>query len=238
MISFNVNGIKSCGCDLNDVREKLIEYANDNGSIHHLSLCHNNITDIPEDFFSAFPKLIVLDISYNDISSLHPNIFKYLGQLQGLNLSHNSLTSLPKDIFASLYSLEVLQLSYNKISSLPRNVLLPVKNIRYLSLRCNLLCIPEWFEMDDIEMSHIEFNDIVNNLFSTLPTMMSPIEDDEICLISHETIQRGDMYRKCSNPIPHYYNAKMWGAWRKTSNNDRCVCNDGYCVVDIIYINK
>jgi hypothetical protein len=62
------------------------------------------------------------------------------------------------------------------------------------------------------------------------------LEDKVICLISHELIERGCEYRKCSNQsVPHYYLHEHWNSWDK-GENKKCVLNDGCEIINKIFI--
>jgi hypothetical protein len=89
--------------------------------------------------------------------------------------------------------------------------------------------------------SSLDIRDTVSIRFS--PQRKSPpkkiqmkLKDEVTCLISHEPIESGCEYRKCSNQsVPHYYLHEHWNCWDKDGNK-KCVLNDGCEIINKIFI--
>lgn len=85
---------------------------------------HNQLTEVPMNFFSQIPKLIEVDFSYNELNKINQFPIK----LVKIDLSHNKLTSIHRDDFVNLTELEYVDLSYNLITKLDLFYIFPTNN--------------------------------------------------------------------------------------------------------------
>lgn len=85
--------------------------------LHHLSLQHNNISEISGEALNGLISLRILNISYNMLQSLPEGIFASSRELREVYLNNNMLYELAKGIFHRLEQLLVLDLSSNQLSS-------------------------------------------------------------------------------------------------------------------------
>ncbi|XP_039359552.1 keratocan [Mauremys reevesii] len=87
-----------------------------------LFLDNNSIEVIPENYFSAIPKVTSLRLNYNKLSDdgIPPNVFN-VSSILDLQLSHNQLTKIP--LFNA--HLEHLHLDHNRIKSVNGTLMCP-----------------------------------------------------------------------------------------------------------------
>ncbi|CAM4468260.1 keratocan [Lepidochelys kempii] len=87
-----------------------------------LFLDNNSIEVIPENYFSAIPKVTFLRLNYNKLSDdgIPPNVFN-VSSILDLQLSHNQLTKIPP--FSA--HLEHLHLDHNRIKSVNVTLMCP-----------------------------------------------------------------------------------------------------------------
>ncbi|KAL6047042.1 Ras guanine nucleotide exchange factor bud5, variant 2 [Balamuthia mandrillaris] len=84
-------------------------------SLTELSLSHNGVTSLPQDFGEAFPQLRRLGLKANKLQGL-PAGFGKLAFLTALDLSRNEFKTLPC-VLSSLHNLLSLDLSRNRIAT-------------------------------------------------------------------------------------------------------------------------
>lgn len=89
------------------------------GSLKHLYLADNRLTDEVFDEITLLPELRVLNLSYNEIYDIPQHSLIRWPQLTELYLSGNELTSLPSDDFHNYCLLKVLHINGNKFQVLP-----------------------------------------------------------------------------------------------------------------------
>lgn len=98
--------------------EEVPNYFGKEQSLPHLRkllLGHNKISSVSQEFFSNFPKLEVLDLSYNKLREIDP-LIKNFKNLKKLYLVGNLFTKIPISI--SKLSLEKLYLEWSFYESL------------------------------------------------------------------------------------------------------------------------
>lgn len=89
------------------------------GSLRHLYMADNRLTDEVFDEIMLLPELRTLNLSYNELVDIPQRSLRRWQHLQELYLSGNELTSLPSDDLEEISSLKVLHLNGNKFQTLP-----------------------------------------------------------------------------------------------------------------------
>lgn len=89
------------------------------GSLRHLYLADNRLSDDVFDEIALLPELRVLNLSYNELYDIPQRSIRRWPHLAELYLSGNELTSLPSDDLEEVGSLKVLHLNGNKFQVLP-----------------------------------------------------------------------------------------------------------------------
>ena len=103
--------------ELNKAPQKLLKtFA---GSLKHLYMADNRLTDDVFDDITMLPELRVLNLSYNEIYDIPQGSLCRWQHLNELYLSGNELTSLPSEDLEDIKSLKVLHINGNKFQSLP-----------------------------------------------------------------------------------------------------------------------
>lgn len=102
----------------NNSIKKLISPSVKIKTLEILDLSGNKIPDFPLEFFSAFPNLRHLNISYLDLGRLTADLFHGLANLKVLDASGNQLKSIDKRVVESLTSLNRLYLSDNYLTQI------------------------------------------------------------------------------------------------------------------------
>lgn len=89
------------------------------GSLKHLYMADNRLTDDVFDDIVMLPELRVLNLSYNEIYDIPQGSLRCWQHLNELYLSGNGLTSLPSEDLENITSLKVLHINGNKFQVLP-----------------------------------------------------------------------------------------------------------------------
>lgn len=89
------------------------------GSLKHLYMADNRLTDDVFDDITMLPELRVLNLSYNEIYDIPQGSLCRWQHLNELYLSGNELTSLPSEDLEDIKSLKVLHINGNKFQGLP-----------------------------------------------------------------------------------------------------------------------
>lgn len=89
------------------------------GSLRHLFLADNRLTDDVFDELCLLPELRIVNLSYNLIYDVPPRTIRRWQHLAELYLSGNDLTSLPAEDLEEVSSLKVLHINSNKFQVLP-----------------------------------------------------------------------------------------------------------------------
>jgi adenylate cyclase len=89
------------------------------GSLRHLFLADNRLTDDVFDELCLLPELRIVNLSYNLIYDIPPRTIRRWDELAELYLSGNDLTSLPAEDLEEVGSLKVLHINNNKFQVLP-----------------------------------------------------------------------------------------------------------------------
>lgn len=126
--------------------------------ITELNLCHNKLTILPDNVFSALGNLHLLYMCKNPIRANLKELFHYipkirklnlaaigmkvapvfpLPKLVELNLSSNYMHNLSLNSFEGLLSLRTLILSGNKLTSVPMNLWPHLPLLKYLDISMN-----------------------------------------------------------------------------------------------------
>ncbi|XP_051785787.1 leucine-rich repeat-containing protein 19-like [Erpetoichthys calabaricus] len=136
-----------------------------------LYLNKNNISDLPENAFSALPKLKILSLEDNVISRMMPTSFQGLSSLQELYLCHNKIEILPPDIFKNLTNLKKLTLCGNKLQAMKEDTLMP-PNLEELDLRSNPWnCTSGFVHLLKLLQNHVKLElDLSTTICSSLCT--------------------------------------------------------------------
>lgn len=102
----------------NNTIKKLVSPSVKIKSLEILDLSANKIPDFPLEFFSAFPNLRHLNISYLGLGRLTADLFHGLANLKVLDASGNQLKAIDKRVVESLTSLNRLYLSDNYLTQI------------------------------------------------------------------------------------------------------------------------
>lgn len=99
----------------------------------------NQITSIPDDFFSPNHELERIWIGYTQITKLPENLLKNLKSLRNVTFQNNEISLIPENFFSDNEKLERINLLNNKISKLPRTLLkgLNSESLEQIDLRYN-----------------------------------------------------------------------------------------------------
>jgi adenylate cyclase len=89
------------------------------GSLRHVFLADNRLTDDVFDELCLLPELRIVNLSYNLIYDVPPRTIRRWQHLAELYLSGNDLTSLPSEDLEEVGSLKVLHINSNKFQVLP-----------------------------------------------------------------------------------------------------------------------
>ncbi|KAF2195275.1 PP2C-domain-containing protein [Zopfia rhizophila CBS 207.26] len=89
------------------------------GSLRHLFLADNRLSDDVFDELALLPELRIVNLSYNLIYDIPPRTIRRWQHLAELYLSGNDLTSLPAEDLEEVSSLKVLHINSNKFQVLP-----------------------------------------------------------------------------------------------------------------------
>ncbi|KAF2801950.1 PP2C-domain-containing protein [Mytilinidion resinicola] len=108
------------------------------GSLRHVFLADNRLTDDVFDELALLPELRIVNLSYNAIYDIPPRTIRRWQHLAELYLSGNDLSSLPAEDLEEVSSLKVLHINGNKFQVLPAE-LGKVAKLTILDLGSNLL---------------------------------------------------------------------------------------------------
>lgn len=89
------------------------------GSLRHLMLADNRLSEDIFDEIVLLPELRTLNLSWNELYDIPPRTIRRWQNLTELYLSGNELNSLPTEDFEEISSLRVLHLNGNKFQVLP-----------------------------------------------------------------------------------------------------------------------
>jgi len=89
------------------------------GSLRHVFLADNRLTDDVFDELCLLPELRIVNLAYNLIYDIPPRTIRRWQHLAELYLSGNDLTSLPSEDLEEVGSLKVLHINNNKFQVLP-----------------------------------------------------------------------------------------------------------------------
>jgi len=147
-------------------------------SLHSLSLEHNQLTELPNDF-GMLRYLNYLDLSFNQLSTLPENFTKLTGLLY-LSLQNNNFTALPDDI-GNLIRLKSFNIEYNHLSVIPESIG-QWNQLETLKLGHNQLTfLPETLG----NLSTLKTLDLNHNKISLFPFNFSSLINIETLDISH-----------------------------------------------------
>lgn len=142
-----------------------------NPSLQTFYLAQNRIKQLPDQFFSRFPEILILFLDCNFIESLSNQRSESIGTL---SLSLNCIETIDASTL-SFSHLVSLDLSKNRITKLPRNFSKSFPKLQTLYLSNNLISeIPENTEYDDLVLPEtlIEIN-LSNNLLEKVPNSIT-----------------------------------------------------------------
>ncbi len=107
--------------------------------LQNLSLDRNQLSKLPNGFFTGLNRLKMLNLHENRLHNLQESIFAGLVQLRLIDLSKNSLNALPAGLFAGLNRLKAIELYDNKLGTLPENIFAGLARLNDLDLNNNSL---------------------------------------------------------------------------------------------------
>ncbi|KAF2101621.1 PP2C-domain-containing protein [Rhizodiscina lignyota] len=108
------------------------------GSLRHLLLADNRLSDDVFDELALLPELRILNLSYNYLIDVPPRTLRRWQHLTELYLSGNDLSSLPAEELEEISSLKVLLINSNKFQVLPAE-LAKVQKLAIMDVASNLL---------------------------------------------------------------------------------------------------
>ena len=108
------------------------------GSLRHLFLADNRLTEDVFDEITMLPELRTLNLSYNELYDIPARSLRRWQNLNELYLSGNELSSLPSDDLEEVSSLKVLHINGNKFQVLPAE-LGKVRKLAVLDVGSNAL---------------------------------------------------------------------------------------------------
>ncbi|KAF2268437.1 PP2C-domain-containing protein [Lojkania enalia] len=108
------------------------------GSLRHLFLADNRLSDDVFDELALLPELRIVNLSYNDIYEVPPRTIRRWQHLTELYLSGNGMSALPAEDLEEVSSLKVLHINGNKFQVLPAE-LGKVAKLAILDVASNLL---------------------------------------------------------------------------------------------------
>ncbi|KAI9688825.1 MAG: cysteinyl-tRNA synthetase [Bathelium mastoideum] len=108
------------------------------GSLRHLVLADNRLSDDCFDELALLPELRILNLSYNELYDIPPRTIRRWQHLTELYLSGNDLTSLPAEDLEEVASLKVIHINGNKFQTLPAE-LAKVTKLAVLDVGSNAL---------------------------------------------------------------------------------------------------
>jgi len=108
------------------------------GSLRHLLLADNRLSEDIFDALSALQELRILNLSYNELYDIPPRVIRRWQYLSELYLSGNDLTSLPSEDLEEVSALRVLHINSNKFQVLPAE-LGKVQQLSVLDVASNAL---------------------------------------------------------------------------------------------------
>ena len=118
------------------------------GTIMHLNLINNAITEIPAGLFKDFPLLRTIDLRNNSIARINTGSFINLPALRTIYLSFNDITHIEVGAFQRLDQLQILRLDHNLIPALYKDTFKELPKLEEIRLRDNptLCCVePQTF---------------------------------------------------------------------------------------------
>ena len=108
------------------------------GSLRHLFLADNRLSDDSFDELALLPELRILNLSYNELYDIPPRTIRRWQHLTELYLSGNDLTSFPAEDLEEVTSLKVIHINSNKFQTLPAE-LAKVTKLAVLDVGSNAL---------------------------------------------------------------------------------------------------
>ncbi|KAK5148335.1 hypothetical protein LTR04_000672, partial [Oleoguttula sp. CCFEE 6159] len=108
------------------------------GSLRHLLLADNRLSDDVFDELALLPELRIVNLSYNELYDIPPRTIRRWQHLTELYLSGNDLRSLPSEDLEEVTSLKVLHINSNKFQVLPAE-LGKVTKLAILDVGSNML---------------------------------------------------------------------------------------------------
>lgn len=108
------------------------------GSLRHLLLADNRLSEDIFEALAALQELRVLNLSYNELYDIPPRAMRRWQYLSELYLSGNDLTSLPSEDLEEVSALRVLHINNNKFQNLPAE-LGKVQQLSVLDVASNAL---------------------------------------------------------------------------------------------------
>lgn len=123
----------------NNISELSSETLTGLNALRTLNLSCNHIDQIPSDFFASSKELREIWLQNNELYELPKGVFHQLEQLLVLDLSKNLLTShhINNETFAGLIRLVVLNLSHNSLTRLDAKTFEKIFFLQVLNLRNN-----------------------------------------------------------------------------------------------------
>lgn len=110
-----------------------------NADIKKFDFTHSVIPEIPNQIFSTFESLEILELERQSVKSLSIDTFLNASKLKYLNLQHNLIEILEEGTFLGAENLEEILLGRNKINWIDKNTFQKLKKLKILNLNDNLI---------------------------------------------------------------------------------------------------
>lgn len=112
------------------------------------------INQIPNQLFSKFPNLTVLEVWTANLKTLKRVHLKGAGNLETINLGGNDLTELGPNAFQYAPKLKRISLHENKIRYVDENAFIGLKNIAYITLNNNKIKMLKSTTFSKLRLDH------------------------------------------------------------------------------------
>ena len=160
-------------CHPHDKAQQDVHNPNNDGDVSHIQLRRNNLHGlIPDEVYTAFEYLNVLDLSDNGLAGTISEINKW-NSLQVLNYTSNNLAgSIPTDAMDGWHSLKELHLANNLLDGSIPHTIGALSNLKHLNLSGNSIKGTIPYELGQLSnLSTLDFS--YNLLVGELPHELS-----------------------------------------------------------------
>jgi len=164
-------------CHPHDKAQQDVHNPNNDGDVSHIQLRRNNLHGlIPDEVYTAFEYLNVLDLSDNGLAGTISEINKW-NSLQVLNYTSNNLAgSIPSNAMDGWHSLKELHLGNNLLDGSIPHTIGSLSNLKHLNLAGNSIkgTIPyELGQLSNLSTLDLSYNLLVGELPHELSNLVT-----------------------------------------------------------------